>query len=89
MWDSGIVGKDSPWKHLCAVFVVVGLHFQGWVSEYNSNKMFCVYVQPDSSSCPVFIFDLYLSKLPAQPKAFYMQPLSKVPSDPSKIVLWV
>ena len=43
--------------------------------------MLRVYAQPGFSRCPVLIVDLYLSKLPPQPKAFYMQPLLKVPSD--------
>ena len=57
-------------------------NYQGRFAEIDCNKMVCVYAQPGSSRCPVSIIDLYLKKLPANPKALYMQPLTKVPTDP-------
>ena len=39
-------------------------------------------MHPESSNFPIQIQDLYFSKLPRDSKAFYMQPLQAVPSDP-------
>ena len=52
--------------------------------EIDSNKIICAYAQPESSHCPVSILDLYISKLPSNPKALYMQPLQAVPADQGK-----
>ena len=43
-----------------------------------------VYAEPDSSTCPVRILDTYLSKLPHNPPAFYLQWMPKTPKDPSR-----
>ena len=123
MWQTGVVGIESPWPLVRAVFLIVGLHFslrggqehrdlvveqfrrfptngsytkesyyeyvergsknyQGRFADIDSNKVTRVYAQPGSTRCPVLILDLYLSKLPCNPTAFYMQPLPKVPTDP-------
>ena len=47
----------------------------------SSNKVSHVYSQPGSPRCPVVILDLYLSKLPHDPVAFYMQPMTKIPMN--------
>ena len=121
MWESGVLGTDSPWALVRAVFVITGLHFslrggqehrdltidqfkrfpdessydehtyyeytehgsknyQGKFADMD-NKICKVYAQPSSLQCPVRILDLYFRKLPSNAKAFYMQPLQKVPTD--------
>lgn len=57
---------------------------QGKFAEIDSNKVSRAFAQPESSHCPVQILDLYLSKLPCDSKALYMQPLQAVPSDPQR-----
>lgn len=52
-----------------------------------SNKVSYIYAQPDYSIpgiCPVQLIDLYISKLPKNPKAFYMQPMQRIDSDPTR-----
>ena len=56
-------------------------NYQRRFAKIDSNKTLRVYAQPGFSRCPVLIVDLYLSKLPPQPKFFYKQPLLKMPSD--------
>ena len=125
MWESGVLGTDSPWSLARATFFVVGLHFclrggqehrdlavsqfrrfpsdvsysadtyyqyaeygsknhQGKFDEGGANKVNRAYAQPESDKCPVRILDLYLLKLPSNPKAFYLQPLPEAPMDPGK-----
>ena len=55
-------------------------NYQGKFAD-TDNKICRVYAQPSSPQCPVNILDLYFSKLPSDAKAFYMQPLQKVPTD--------
>ena len=57
---------------------------QGKFDERGSNKVNRAYAQLESDKCPVRILDLYLSKLPSNPKAFYLQPLPEAPMDPGK-----
>ena len=52
--------------------------------EGNANKVSHAYVQPESDKSPVRILDLYLLKLPSNPKAFYLEPLPEAPTDPGK-----
>ena len=40
-----------------------------------------VFAEPESDRCPVRIIDTYLSKLPENPPAFYLQWLPRVPAD--------
>ena len=123
MWDSGVVGTDSPWAVVRAAFVITGLYFslrggqehrdlsldqfrrhpddvsydeqtyyeytehgsknyQGKFGDMD-NKICRAYAQPSSPRCPVRILDLYFSKLPSGAEAFYMQPLQKVPANPT------
>ena len=75
--SDGSYSKDSYYK-----YVEHGSkNYQGKFAEIDSNNVTCAYAQPRLMHCPVMIIDLYISKLPLQPKAFYMQPLSKVPDD--------
>lgn len=58
---------------------------QGRFAEVGQeNKVVRCYAQLDSSRCPVLILDRYLSKLPPNPPAFYMQWLVKTPIDSSR-----
>ena len=57
---------------------------QGKFNEMDSNKVSRAYAQPKTGKCPVRILDLYISKLPSNPKAFYMQPLQVAPVDQGK-----
>ena len=55
-------------------------NYQGRFSEIGqSNKIVRAYAQPNSDHCPVYILDLYLSKLPPGSTAFYMQPKQRAP----------
>ncbi len=45
------------------------------------NKSVKVYAICDSDRCLVKLLDFYFSKLPENPKAFYLRPLTKVPSE--------
>jgi hypothetical protein len=75
--SDGSYSKDSYYE-----YVEHGSkNYQGKFAEIDSNKVTRAYAQPGLRHCPVMIIDLYISKLPLQPKAFYMQPLSKVPDD--------
>ena len=59
--------------------------YQGRFSEVGQqNKTVRAYASVDSPRCPVRVFDLYVSKLPCNPVAFYMQPLAKVLTLPHK-----
>ena len=53
-------------------------------TEIDSNKVSRAFAQPGFSRCLIRILDLYLSKLPHNSTAFYMQPLQAVPSDPQR-----
>ncbi len=60
-------------------------NYQGRFSEVGQkNKIVCAYAQLGSLRCPVRILDLYLSKLPSNASAFYMQPMPQLPKLPSK-----
>ncbi len=48
------------------------------------NKTVKSYANTNSDKCLVRIVDFYRSKIPANPKAFYLRPLEKIPSDPDK-----
>ena len=57
-------------------------NYQGYFSESNkSNKIVKVFAEPESDKCPVRILDSYLSKLPKNPPAFYLQWLTRVPES--------
>ena len=49
------------------------------------NKSVEVYAICDSEKCLVKILDFYISKLPEKPSAFYLRPLTKVPTEPDKL----
>ena len=54
-------------------------NYQGRFSEAGpQNKIVCANASVDSPRCPVCVFDLYLSKLPCNSVAFYLQPLARV-----------
>ena len=60
-------------------------NYQGRFSECGqSNKIVRAFSQPESNRCPVRVLDAYLSKLPENPPAFYLQWLSKVPDDATR-----
>ena len=60
-------------------------NYQGRFSECSkSNKIVRVFAEPESDKCPVQILDTYLSKLPENPPAFYLQWLPRVPEDTSR-----
>ena len=40
-----------------------------------------VFATPDSDRCVVRLLDTYISKLPTSPRAFYLRPLTSVPSS--------
>ena len=48
------------------------------------NKVVKAYAIPSSSKCIVKILDMYFSRLPSQPKAFYLRPFTQVPKCPEK-----
>lgn len=50
----------------------------------SSNKCVRTYAQPGYERCLVWLLDLYISKLPPNPVAFYLRPLTCVPDDPTK-----
>ena len=59
-------------------------NYQGRFIEVGGrNKIVKAYSQPGSYRCPVKILDIYLSKLPPHPKAFYLQWMPKTP-EPGK-----
>ena len=43
-----------------------------------------MFAEPRSNRCPVRILDSYLAKLPANPSAFYLQWLPRVPKNPTQ-----
>ena len=51
------------------------------------NKSVKAYANPGSDKCMVRILDFYKSKVPSEPKAFYLHPLEKVPSDFEKTMV--
>ena len=53
----------------------------GFFKDINSrNKRVRVFATPGSDQCVVRVLDAYISKLPDSPDAFYLRPLSLVPS---------
>ena len=59
-------------------------NYQGCFSERGQkNKVVHAYAEPESDRCPVRILDVYLSKLPENPPAFYLQWLPQTPADPT------
>ena len=40
-----------------------------------------MFAQPGSEKCAVRLIDFYMSKLPPNPQALYLQPMDKVPPD--------
>ena len=58
-------------------------NFQGRSSECGKgNKIVEVFAEPESDRCPVRVLDMYFSKLPENPPAFYLQwlPSSRIAS---------
>ena len=53
-------------------------NYQGRLCDRDSNKVSRIYAQPGFSHCPVRLIDIYLSKLPSDPKSFYMQLMQKI-----------
>ena len=51
---------------------------------HSSNKVVKAYANVESCKCVVKILDLYLKKLPSEPKAFYLRPVSSIPKVPDK-----
>ena len=47
----------------------------------SKNKSVRVFATPGSGQCVVRLLDIYISKLPESPRAFYLRPLSSVPSS--------
>ena len=52
---------------------------------HSKNKTVKVYALVGSRKCLVKILDFYFMKLPSEPVAFYLRPLSKIPIDPEKV----
>ena len=61
-------------------------NYQGLFSEKGqSNKVGHAYAQPRlGNRCTVRILDSHLNELSPRSTAFYMQPLQKLPTDPSQ-----
>ena len=54
--------------------------------DHLNSKSVLVYVCPEAGRCPVYLLDLYISKLPlkaAENDIFYARLLESVPTDPS------
>ena len=51
---------------------------------HSKNKVVKVFAIVGSNRCFVKIMDFYLAKLPAEPKSFYLLPLTKAPDDTTK-----
>ena len=50
---------------------------------HSKNKSVKIFAIPNSRKCPVKLLDFYFSRLPADPKAFYLRPLINTP-EPGK-----
>ena len=48
---------------------------------HGKNKVVKAFAVPGSNKCIVKLLDLYLARLPAEPKAFYLRPRNDVPQD--------
>ena len=58
---------------------------QGRFSECGqNNKVVHTYAEPESDRCPVHILGAYVSKLPKNPPAFYLQWLPQILADPTR-----
>ena len=66
-------------------FEFISKNNQHRFKDINSqNKVVKAYANVASRKCLVRILDLYRQKVPSQPKAFYLRPLTAVPKDPLK-----
>lgn len=79
--DRNVYDKDTCYVYTEFISKNNQHRFKDLHSKNNTVK---IYSLPESEKCFVRILDFYLSKVPDQPKAFYLRPLKEVPSQSHK-----
>lgn len=79
--DRNVYDKDTCYVYTEFISKNNQHRFKDLHSKNNAVK---IYSLPESEKCFVRILDFYLSKVPDQPKAFYLRPLKEVPSQSHK-----
>ncbi|XP_067998719.1 activating transcription factor 7-interacting protein 1 isoform X2 [Melanerpes formicivorus] len=81
--DAFVVEKDKNGRRY-AMFRYPGKGKNG----DNPHKMGKMYDMPGDPNCPVFSLELYLSKLPPEPPAFYLHPLKLTSEQMQEQPVW-
>ncbi|KAM6137389.1 activating transcription factor 7-interacting protein 1 isoform 2-T2 [Pterocles gutturalis] len=81
--DAFVVEKDKNGRRY-ATFRYPGKGKNG----EDPHKMGKMYDMPGDPNCPVFSLELYLSKLPPEPPAFYLHPLKLTPQQMQEQPVW-
>ncbi|XP_066175948.1 activating transcription factor 7-interacting protein 1 isoform X1 [Sylvia atricapilla] len=81
--DAFVVEKDKNGRRY-AMFRYPGKGKNG----EDPHKMGKMYDMPGDPNCPVFSLELYLSKLPPEPPAFYLHPLKLTPEQMQAMPVW-
>ncbi|KAM6292076.1 activating transcription factor 7-interacting protein 1 isoform 1-T1 [Porphyrio hochstetteri] len=80
--DAFVVEKDKNGRRY-AMF-----RYPGKGKNEDPHKMAKMYDMPGDPNCPVFSLELYLSKLPPEPPAFYLHPLKLTSEQMQEQPIW-